>query len=149
MTGWDLHPQGINHVLTTTEKTASHLETYANDFGTHLQSAASSAGTISADDGSGGHDGHGGHGGQGGHGGKGGQGKDGGKSSGGLVALALSQYAERATKDLQFIAARAGKSLQGAVDATKAYMDGDEAMAARAQRDASMPGVKMPGVGKA
>ncbi|WP_369389180.1 DUF6507 family protein [Streptomyces sp. CG1] len=141
MTGWDLHPQGIDHVLTTTEKTASHLETYANDFGTHLQSAASSAGTISADGGSGGHDGHGGQ------GGKGGQGKDGGKSSGGLVALALSEYAQHATTDLQFIAARAGKSLQGAVDATKAYMDGDEAMAARAQANASTPGVKMPGVG--
>ncbi|GHD98935.1 DUF6507 family protein [Streptomyces alanosinicus] len=144
MTGWDLHPQGINHVLTTTGKSASHLETHAKDFGKHLQSAASSAGTISADGGSGGHDGHGGHGGQGGKGG----GKDGGKPAGGLVALALSQYAEHATKDLQFIAARAGKSLQGVVDATTAYLDGDQAMAARAQSAASMPGVKMPGVGK-
>ncbi|OIK24215.1 DUF6507 family protein [Streptomyces malaysiense] len=134
MAGWDLRPQGISHVLTTTGKTASHLETQAKDFGKHLQSAASSAGTISAGDGSGG---------SGGQGGKGG-----GKTQGGLVALALSEYAEHATKDLQFIAARAGKSLQGAVDATTAYLDGDEAMAARAQRAASTPGVKMPGVGK-
>ncbi|GAA2480643.1 hypothetical protein GCM10023100_51620 [Actinocorallia cavernae] len=137
MTGWDLHPQGISQVLTTTGKTASHLETQAKDFGTHLQSAASSAGTISAGDGSGGSGGQGGQG-----------GKDGGKTQGGLVALALSEYAEHATKDLQFIAARAGKSLQGAVDATTAYMNGDEAMAAQAQRKASTPGVKMPGVGK-
>ncbi|MFY4723432.1 DUF6507 family protein [Streptomyces sp. LaBMicrA B280] len=140
MTGWDLRPQGISQVLTTTGKTASHLETQAKDFGGHLQSAASSAGTISAGDGSGG---------SGGQSGKGGQdGKDGGATQGGLVALALSEYAEHATKDLQFIAARAGKSLQGAVDATTAYLDGDEAMAAEAQRKAATPGVTMPGVDK-
>ncbi|WP_033285875.1 MULTISPECIES: DUF6507 family protein [unclassified Streptomyces] len=133
MTGWDLRPQGIQHVLTTTGTTASHLETYAKDYGAHLQSAASSAGTISADGGSGGASG-----GQGG--------KDGGKAQGGLVALALSQYAEHAMKDLQFIAARAGKSMQGAVDATTAYLNGDDAMAAEVQRKASMPGVTMPGV---
>ncbi|MEW2275994.1 DUF6507 family protein, partial [Streptomyces griseofuscus] len=127
-------PQGISQVLSATGKTASHLETQAKDFGKHLQSAASSAGTICAGDGSGG---------QGGQGGE-----DGGKTRGGLVALALSQYAEHATRDLQFIAARAGKSLQGAVDATTAYMNGDEAMATQAQREASAPGVKMPGVGK-
>ena len=137
MTGWDLRPQGISQVLSTTGKTASHLETQAKDFGKHLQSAASSAGTICAGDGAGG------------SGGQGGQaGEDGGRTQGGLVALALSEYAEHATKDLQFIAARAGKSLQGAVDATTAYMNGDEAMAAQAQREASTPGVKMPGVGK-
>ncbi|MFF5300365.1 DUF6507 family protein [Streptomyces sp. NPDC013161] len=130
MTGWDLRPQGIQHVLTTTGTTASHLETYAKDYGAHLQSAASSAGTISADGGSGGASG----------------GKDGGKAQGGLVALALSQYAEHAMKDLQFIAARAGKSMQGAVDATTAYLNGDDAMAAEVQRKASMPGVTMPGV---
>ncbi|WP_405993314.1 DUF6507 family protein [Streptomyces sp. NBC_00986] len=135
MTGWDLRPQGIQHVLTTTGTTASHLETYAKDYGAHLQSAASSAGTISADGGSGGASG-----GQGG--------KDGGKAQGGLVALALSQYAEHAMKDLQFIAARAGKSMQGAVDATTAYLNGDDAMAAEVQRKASTPGVSMPGVGQ-
>ena len=71
------------------------------------------------------------------------------QAQGGLVALALSEYAQHAMKDLEFIAARAGKSLQGAVDATAAYLHGDEAMALEAQRKASTPGVKMPGVGKA
>ena len=141
MTGWDLHPQGIQQVLEQTGKTAEHLGTYAGDFGTHLQSAASSAGTISADAGSGGHGGDSGHGGRGG--------KDGGKAQGGLVALALSEYAQHATEDLQFIAARAGKSLQGAVDALTAYLHGDEAMALEAQKNASLPDVKMPGVGQA
>ena len=132
MPGWDLRPQGIQGVLKTTGDTASHLEGHANAFGKHLTSAASSAGTIAADGG----------------GGSGGEGGGGGKAQGGLVALALSQYAEHATKDLQFIAARAGKSLQGAVDATTAYLNGDEHMAAEAQRKAlADPRIDMPGAG--
>ncbi|WP_344517830.1 DUF6507 family protein, partial [Streptomyces pulveraceus] len=51
-------------------------------------------------------------------------------------ALALSQFAEHTTPDLKFIAARAGKSLTGAVDATTAYLNGDLDMAAEAQRKA-------------
>ena len=136
MTGWDLKPQGIAGVLKTTGETASHIEGYAKAYGEHLTSAASSAGTISADGGDGG-DG-------GGSGGSGGKGE---KAQGGLVALALSQYAEHAATDLKFIAARAGKSLQGAVDATTAYLRGDEAMAARAQHNAlADPRVDLPGV---
>jgi hypothetical protein len=128
VSGWDLRPQGISQVLKSTGESASKLEKYAKAYGEHLTSAASSAGTISAEGGSGGS----------------------GEQVGGLVALALSQYAERAAKDLQFIAARAGKSLQGAVDATKAYLEGDEQMAAEAQRKAlAAPKVDLPGVGKA
>ncbi|MFB7598789.1 DUF6507 family protein [Streptomyces sp. NPDC056160] len=117
-------------MLKLTGESASHLESYAKAFGEHLTSAASSAGTISADAGSGG--------------GSGG----GGKAQGGLVALALSQYAEHASKDLQFVGARAGKSLQGVVDATTAYLKGDEEMAARAQHAAlGAPRLDAPGVG--
>ncbi|WP_307674870.1 DUF6507 family protein [Streptomyces sp. V4I2] len=130
MPGWDLKPQGISGVLKTTGETASDLEKYAKAFGEHLTSAATSAGTISA---------------EGGGGGEGGE-----KAAGGLVALALSQYAERASKDLQYVAARAGKSLQGAVDATTAYLNGDQEMATEAQRAAlSEPKLDMPGAGKA
>jgi Family of unknown function (DUF6507) len=125
---WDLKPQGISHVLQTTGKTASHLETQAKTFGENLQSAASNAGTISAEGG-----------------GEGGE-----KAQGGLVALALSQYSEHAIEDLKFIAARAGKSLQGAMDATTAYLNGDMEMAAEAQRKAlAEPKIDMPGVGEA
>jgi hypothetical protein len=128
--GWDLKPQGISSVLKTTGETASDLEKYAKAFGEHLTSAATSAGTISA---------------EGGGGGEGGE-----KAAGGLVALALSQFAERASKDLQYVAARAGKSLQGAVDATTAYLNGDQEMATEAQRAAlSEPKLDMPGAGKA
>ncbi|MFB7926973.1 DUF6507 family protein [Streptomyces sp. NPDC056081] len=121
MTGWDLKPQGIQGVLKTTGETASKIQTHATSYGDHLTSAASSAGTISADAGAGG-----------GGGGKG-EGED---AVGGLVALALSQFAEHTTGDLKFIAARAGKSLTGAVDATTAYLNGDLEMAAEAQRKA-------------
>lgn len=113
MPGWDLKPQGIQGVLKTTGETASHIETHAKSYGEHLTSAATNAGTISAEGGGGGE-----------------------KAAGGLVALALSQYAEHAATDLKFIAARAGKSLQGAVDATTAYLNGDQEMAAEAQRKA-------------
>ncbi|MFF2897951.1 DUF6507 family protein [Streptomyces sp. NPDC057966] len=120
MTGWDLKPQGIQGVLKTTGEVASKIQTYATSYGDHMTSAASSAGTITAEGG----------GGDGGGGGKGGE------AVGGLVALALSQFAEHTTGDLKFIAARAGKSLTGAVDATTAYLNGDLDMAAEAQRKA-------------
>ncbi|WP_151772959.1 DUF6507 family protein [Streptomyces abyssomicinicus] len=126
MPNWDLTPQGISHVLKTTGETASSMEGYAKSFGEHLQSAATSAGTISA------------------------EGGGGGEQAGGLVALALSQYAEKAAKELQFVVARAGKSLTGAVEATTAYLNGDLEMAAEAQRKALLaPKLDMPGVGKA
>ncbi|WP_230396087.1 DUF6507 family protein [Streptomyces blattellae] len=115
-------------MLKTTGETASELEEHGTAFGDHLTSAATSAGTISAEGGGGG--------------GGGGE-----QAAGGLVALALSQYAERASRDLQYVAARAGMSLQGAVDATTAYLNGDEEMAAQAQRAAlAEPRLDMPGV---
>ena len=52
------------------------------------------------------------------------------------MALALTQFAQAKDGELSFIAARAGKSMQGAVDATKAYMTGDDQMAADTQKNA-------------
>ena len=108
MTGWDLQPQGISSVLKTTGEFAAKIEKHASAYGKHLQSAAEHAGTISADSG----------------------GKE---AKGGLVALALSQFAEHTTPDLKVIAARAGKSLNGAMDATTEYLKGGQHMAERAQ----------------
>ncbi|MFD7131829.1 DUF6507 family protein [Streptomyces sp. NPDC059894] len=114
-------------MLKTTGETASGLQKHATAFGEHLTSAASSAGTISADAPAAGGE----------------------QAQGGLVALALSQFAEQALKDLEFVAARAGKSLQGVVDATTAYLNGDEEMAAEAQRNTlKAPKLDAPGVGK-
>lgn len=120
MTGWDLDPQGIRGVLNKTGESAKGLKGQAKSFSEHLQSAAQSAGTISAE----------GEGGQSG-GGQGGGDKG---AAGGLVALALSQFAERAAKDVRYVAARAGRSLNGAVKATTEYLNGDVEMAAEAQR---------------
>ncbi|GGO53675.1 hypothetical protein GCM10012287_40890 [Streptomyces daqingensis] len=116
MTGWDLDPQGIRGVLNSTGHAAEGLEKQAKTFGKNLQSAAKSAGTISAEGG----------------GGSGGEG-----AQGGLVALALSQFAERAVLDLKAVAQRAGRSMNGAVKATTEYLEGDLQMAAEAQRRAS------------
>lgn len=117
MAGWDLEPQGIQGVLKTTGECAGKIETHTKAYGEHLQSAATSAGTITAEGEA--------------HGGKGGE-----KAAGGLVALALSQFSEHTLNDLKFIAMRAGKSLSGAVDATTAYLNGDLEMAAAAQHKA-------------
>ncbi|MFI9616368.1 DUF6507 family protein, partial [Streptomyces sp. NPDC052023] len=47
-------------------------------------------------------------------------------------------------------ALRAGKSLQGVVDATTAYLNGDQEMAAEAQRNTlKAPKLDMPGAGAA
>ncbi|MEU7489708.1 DUF6507 family protein [Streptomyces sp. NPDC042319] len=117
MAGWDLDPQGISGVLKTTGEFAGKIETHTKAYGEHLQSAATSAGTIAAE----------------------GEARGGGKGEkpgGGLVALALSQFSEHTINDLKFIAMRAGKSLNGAVDATTAYTKGDLEMAAESQRKA-------------
>jgi hypothetical protein len=115
MTGWDLDPQGVRGVLNSTGHAAEGLEKQAETFGKNLQSAAKSAGTISAEGG-----------------GSGGEG-----AQGGLVALALSQFAERAVLDLKAVAQRAGRSMNGAVKATTEYLEGDLEMAAEAQCRAS------------
>jgi hypothetical protein len=123
MSGWDLQPQGIQGVLKTTGEIAGHFEGQLKAYSEHLESAATNAGTISAE-------------------GEGGGGENGG---GGLVALALSQFAEHTATELKFMAARAGKSLTGAVEATTAYLNGDTEMAAEAQRKAlAAPKIDMP-----
>jgi hypothetical protein len=123
MSGWDLQPQGIEGVLKATGEIAGHFESQVTAYSEHLQSAATNAGTISAE----------------------GEGGGGEKGGGGLVALALSRFAENTAPELMFMAARAGKSLTGAVEATRAYMNGDIEMAAAAQRNArSAPTINMP-----
>jgi hypothetical protein len=66
----------------------------------------------------------------------------------GLVAVALSQFAEATSKSLSYVADQTGKSPQGAVNATKAYLHGDLDMAAEAQanagKDASPPAYSLP-----
>ncbi|NKI44563.1 DUF6507 family protein [Streptomyces physcomitrii] len=135
MTGWDLQPQGIRGVLKTTGESAEKIQRRAGTFGKHLQSAATHAGTLSfesapsaqgAAHGQGGSDGHGGD-------------LESGQGPGGLVAMALAQFATRATLDLKYLVMRSGMSLNGAMEATTAYLEGHLEMAANAQHKALGP----------
>ncbi|WEV26368.1 DUF6507 family protein [Streptomyces sp. 71268] len=109
MTGWDLQPPDIGRTLQDTVKIAKELQPQAKSFGEHLKGAATAAGTLAM----------------------GGE-----KPEAGLVGLALSEFAPHAEKDLRFVAARSAKSVQGASEATTAYMNGNLQMAADAQREA-------------
>ncbi|WP_279617241.1 DUF6507 family protein, partial [Streptomyces albus] len=82
--------------------------TQASSYSGHMESAASSAGTIAAGE----------------------------APEMGLVGAALAEFAMKTQDDLLFVGARAGKSMTGAVEAVKAYNQGDLDMAAAAQREA-------------
>jgi hypothetical protein len=64
------------------------------------------------------------------------------KGQTGLVAAALAEFIEGTADELKFIGTRVGKSVNGAVDATVAYRDGDLEMAAEMQQRAA--GLVMP-----
>jgi hypothetical protein len=121
--GWDIDPDGVRSVLVRTAKIAEGLDAEVKSYGGHIESAATAAGTLS--DGSQASSGSSGA----------GTGKSGGASVG-LVGVALSQFAQARESELQYLAERTGKSLQGAVDATKAYLTGDLQMAQNAQSNA-------------
>jgi hypothetical protein len=72
------------------------------------------------------------------------------KGQTGLVAAALAEFIEGTAEELQFIGVRVGRSLNGAVEATTAYQDGDLEMAAELQRrSAGLVRPDMPGGWKA
>ncbi|NUV61632.1 hypothetical protein G6W55_18350 [Streptomyces sp. CAI-85] len=64
------------------------------------------------------------------------------KGQTGLVAAALAEFIEGTADELRFVGTRVGKTVNGAVEATVAYREGDLEMAAEVQRRAS--GVVMP-----
>jgi hypothetical protein len=67
-----------------------------------------------------------------------------------LVAAALAEFMEGTADELKFIGVRIGKSVNGAVEATVAYRDGDLEMAAEVQRRAAgLVRPDMPGGWKA
>ncbi|WP_059013500.1 DUF6507 family protein [Streptomyces specialis] len=110
MPDWDIDPQGVRDVLTSTAETAGRLEGWGTGYQESLRSAASSAGTLYM----GGAE----------------------RPEAGLVGAALAEFAEKTQEDLQYIAARASASLNGALQATVEYLNGDMEMAERAQRNA-------------
>ncbi|WP_329566921.1 DUF6507 family protein [Kitasatospora sp. NBC_01266] len=133
MAKWDIDPDGVRTVLVKTSQSFDSLAADAKSYGGHLESAATSAGGLTQ---------------PGQSGGSGNSSGDASKQPSGLVALALAQFAQAKDGELSFIAARAGKSMQGAVDATKAYLAGDDQMAADTQKAAlTDPTVPPPGGG--
>jgi hypothetical protein len=112
VSSWDIEPDGVRSVVVKTGGVAQHLEGQARSYASHMQSAAAAAGTLS----------------QGGN-----------APHGGLVGLSLGQFAEATQGGLRYLAERTTRSLQGTVDATKAYLTGDLQMAADAQHTAELP----------
>lgn len=124
MTGWDISPTGVKGVLEKTGTAAEGLGKAGTTLQTAVPAAAKAAGSLD-------------------------MGGGGGESEGlGLVAVALSQFMEAHTERLQKIGARASASLNGAADATNAYLTGDLEQAANAQREAlKEPKIDLPGQG--
>ncbi|MGK5530595.1 DUF6507 family protein [Streptomyces sp. URMC 129] len=111
MPDWDIDPLGVQRVLGETVDAADDLQEWGTAYQASLRSAAESAGTLDM----------------------GGAQRE---SAAGLVGAALAEFAEKTAADLQYIAARAGASLNGASQATVEYVNGDMAMAEEAQRNA-------------
>jgi hypothetical protein len=108
--GWDIDTGGVRGVLVKTGNVADDIEGQAKSYGENLLSAIKSAGTLSMGCGP--------------------------KPEGGPVGAALVEFEQKTENDIKYVAARAGKSIKGAVSATTAYVEGDLGMAADAQQQA-------------
>jgi hypothetical protein len=122
MTGWDITPSSVRHVLGETAKAAEGLSETGKALQETMPSAAKSAGTIQ---------------------------QGGAEKSGvqGPVAAALSEFFNAYQNDLMYVAVRTSNSLNGAATATNEYVKGDLDMAAQAQANAlKEPKIDLPGV---
>ena len=127
MPGWDISPTGVGTVVSNVGDVLTVLDEIVQAYSADVQGAATSAGTLAP-------------------GGAGGEHK----GQTGLVAAALAEFIEGTAEELQFIGVRVGRSLNGAVEATTAYQDGDLEMAAELQRRTSgLVRPDMPGGWKA
>ncbi|MEH0429707.1 DUF6507 family protein [Streptomyces stelliscabiei] len=135
MPAWDIDPINVQTTLKSTGEAAGGLEKAANSLVSNMASAAESAGTA----------------------------VPGGQFSGpmvgpvvagtprvpvGPVAAALSKYLQERQQKLAYMAQRTIDSVQGAANATNAYVTGDLDMAAEQQANAlKATVVPPPGVG--
>lgn len=124
MTAWDIEPGGVRGVLQRAGTAATTMSTAGRQMQKTLPEAAKHAGTIAE----GGHEGQG---------------------TPGPVGSALGVFFNQWSKNLEYIAERAGSSLNGAALATNEYVKGDLEMAAKKHGEAlaEMPLPDMPGVG--
>ncbi|MDQ0712985.1 hypothetical protein QFZ55_002437 [Streptomyces luteogriseus] len=114
MPAWDISPSGVQSVVSNVGDVMKVLDEIVQAYSGDVQGAATSAGTLAP-------------------GGAGGEHK----GQTGLVAAALAEFMEGTADELKFIGERVGKSVNGAVEATVAYRDGDLEMAAEVQRRAA------------
>jgi hypothetical protein len=114
MPAWDISPSGVQSVVSNVSDVMKVLDEIVQAYSGDVQGAATSAGTLAP-------------------GGTGGEHK----GQSGLVAAALAEFMEGTADELKFIGVRVGKSVNGAVEATVAYRDGDLEMAAEVQRRAA------------
>ncbi|MER7347988.1 DUF6507 family protein [Streptomyces aurantiacus] len=124
MTAWDIEPGGVRGVLQRAGTAAETMASAGKQMQKTLPQAAKHAGTIVE----GGHEGQG---------------------TPGPVGSALGVFFNQWSKNLTYIAERAGSSLNGAHRATEEYIKGDLDMAAKKQGNAlaEMTVPDMPGVG--
>lgn len=110
MPAWDITPSGVDSVASLVGLAMDDMAKDIKAYGTDMKSAAASAGTIT----------------------------EGycGKVPTGAVGMALALFADRTAGDALFLGARAAKSVNGAIDATNHYLNGDLEQAATAQRNA-------------
>ena len=113
MSKWDIDPAGVRVVTSRVGDVMTALKGIVQAYGADMEGAATAAGTLVSGD----------------TGGKG--------LVGGLVGAALVEFVEGSAGDLQFIGARTGKSVNGAIEATLAYEAGDVEMAAHVQHEAA------------
>ncbi|MEW2612375.1 DUF6507 family protein [Streptomyces sp. NPDC047880] len=114
MPAWDISPSGVQGVVSNVGDVMKVLDEIVQAYSGDVEGAATSAGTLAP-------------------GGAGGEHK----GQTGLVAAALAEFMEGTADELKFIGERVGKSVNGAVEATVAYRDGDLEMAAEVQRRAA------------
>jgi hypothetical protein len=114
MPAWDISPSGVQSVISNVSDVMKVLDEIIQAYSGDVQGAATSAGTLAP-------------------GGAGGEHK----GQTGLVAAALAEFMEGTADELKFIGVRVGRSVDGAVEATVAYRDGDLEMAAEVQRRAA------------
>ena len=119
MPRWDVSPSGVGSVVSNVGEVMKVLDDIVQAYAGDLEGAATAAGTLAPGGASGEH-----------------------KGQTGLVAAAIAEFIEGTADELKFIGTRVGKTVNGAVDATVAYQEGDLDMAAEVQRRAS--GLVMP-----
>ncbi|GLW49821.1 hypothetical protein Stsp02_54820 [Streptomyces sp. NBRC 14336] len=114
MSKWDISPSGVGHVVSTVGDVMTVLNDIITAYSQDMEGAAKAAGTVAP-------------------GGAGGENK----GQTGLVAAGIAEFLRESAEELQFLGVRMGKSVNGAVEATIAYRDGDLEMAAEAQHRAA------------